>query len=91
LKNKRKFTLETIKKFKLGFGDEIFYYENTNKYVKSVLFPMYTYKLNNKGKSHILTKCKVKGIDKNKAFMKTIPRGAEFGLFGMPTLRSDKK
>ena len=86
----RKISLETLFKFQIGFGEEIFRDQDSKlKRISSIYYPMYAVeqtrgKLPRKIK---LAKIKSRGLlPEDKRFQRIMPAGAGFGVFGLNTL-----
>ena len=88
----RKLTLETLFKFQVGFGEEVYKDEQQNlQRIVSIYYPMFGPKENKtflKNEAEIkLVKIKSRGLlPENKKYQRIIPSGAEFGVFGLNTL-----
>lgn len=79
----RHFTKETLFNFEIGIGEEMFKDEDNNlKLVKCIYFPMKTREMIRKDEKAIVTKLKIKGIGRNKKYLRIFPTGADFGFFG---------
>ena len=83
LVEERKLTTSTLLNFEIGIGEEMFKDEDNNlKLVKCIYFPMKTKEMIRKNENEIITKLKIKGIGKNKKYLRVFPTGADFGFFG---------
>lgn len=86
----RKISLETLFKFQIGFGEEIFKDQDSKlKRVSSIYYPMFSVQ-KKKGKVPVkigIAKIKSRGLlPEDKKFQRIMPAGSGFGVFGLNTL-----
>lgn len=90
----RKISLEVMFEFNIGFGEELYRNEdNMMERVVSIYYPMYApveeKSFLAKQSDYKLVKLKARGLlPKDKKHQRIMPRGAEFGVFGLNTLNS---
>jgi len=84
----RCFIPETLEKFGVGLGEEMFKDANNNHVlVPCVYFPMVGKEMRRKKEDWLVMKTKIKGIgDQYKKYQRVFPSSAPFGLFGLNTL-----